>query len=95
MVRLWQIQHFQVYNVHLLTLTEVIRAGSSLGDINKCCPRWDVQDLVVTVGNGDILEASPHLSAGGLPPTTNPTFVNDGAGAQDPVAALGLPGGGG
>lgn len=46
---------------------------------------------MVTVGNGDVLEASPHLSAGGFPPTTNPTFVNDGVGAQNPVAALGLP----
>lgn len=73
-------------------LTQVIRAGSSLGDVNKCCPSRDVQDLVVTVGNADILEASRHLSAGGFLPATNPAFVNHGAGAQNPIAALGLPG---
>lgn len=62
-------------------LTEVIGAGSSLGDVDECCPSWDVQDLVVTVGNGDISEASRHLPAGGFLPATKPTFVNDGTGA--------------
>lgn len=47
---------------------------------------------MVAVGNGDILEASRHLSAGGFSPATNPAPVNDGAGAQHSVAALGLPG---
>lgn len=47
---------------------------------------------MVTVGNGDILEASRHLSAGGFSPATVPAFVNHSAGAQNPVAALGLPG---
>lgn len=73
-------------------LTQVIGAGSSLRDGNKCGPGRDVQDLVVTVGNGEVLEASRHLSAGGLPPAAKPAFVNHGAGAQDPIAALGLPG---
>lgn len=83
---------FRGLDVRSLTLTEVIRAGSSFGDINKRCPSWDVQDFVVTVGDGDILEASPDLSAGGFPPATNPTPVNHGAGVQNPVTALGLPG---
>lgn len=83
---------FQGQDVGSLILTEVIRAGSSFGDINKRCTSWDVQDFVVTKGDGDILEASPHLSAGGVPPATNPTSVNHGAGVQNPVTALGLPG---
>lgn len=48
---------------------------------------------MVTVGNADILEAARHLSAGGFLPATNPAFVNHGAGAQKPIAALRLPGG--
>lgn len=74
-------------------LTQVVGAGSPLGDVNKCSPRRDVQDLVVTVGNGDILEASRHLSAGGFSPAANPASVDHGAGAQNAIAALGLAGG--
>lgn len=76
-------------------LTQVVGAGSPLGDVNKCSPRRDVQDLVVTVGNGDVLEASRHLSAGGFSPAANPASVHHGAGAQNAIAALGLGRGGG
>lgn len=73
-------------------LTQVIRAGSSLCDVNECSSRWDVQDLVVTKGNCDILEASRHLSAGSVPPTTHSTFVNHRASAQHPITTLRLAG---
>lgn len=76
----------------LLRLTQVVRACSSLCDVNECSSGWDVQDLVVTKGNGDILEASSHLSTGGIPPTTHSTLVNHGAGAKHPIAPLGLAG---
>lgn len=74
----------------LSDLTQVIRTGSSLRDVNECSSRWDVQDLVVTKGNRDILEASRHLSTGGVPPTTDSTLVNHRAGAQYPITTLGL-----
>lgn len=73
-------------------LTQVIRAGSSLRDVNESSSGWDVQDLVVTKGNRDILEASCHLSTGGVSPATHPTLVNHRARAQNPVATLGLAG---
>lgn len=76
----------------LLDLTQVIWAGTSLCDVNESSSGWDVQDLVVTEGNGDILEASRHLSTGAVPPTTHPTLVYHGAGAQNPIATLGLAG---
>lgn len=47
---------------------------------------------MVTEGNGDILEVARHLSTGAVPPTTHPTLVNHGAGAQYPIATLGLAG---
>lgn len=71
-------------------ITQVIRTRSSLCDVNECSSGRDVKDLVVTKGNRDILEASSHLSTGGFPPTTDSTFVNHRAGAQYPIAALGL-----
>lgn len=73
-------------------LTQVVRAGSSLCDVNECGSRWDVQDLVVTKGNADILEASRHLSTGALPPSTHSAFVNHRARAQYPVTTLRLAG---
>ena len=75
-----------------MCITEVIRAGSSLCDVNERSSGWDVQDLVVTEGNGDILEAPRHLSTGAVPPTTHSALVNHRAGAQNPVAALRLAG---
>lgn len=74
-------------------LTEVIGAGSSLCDLNKSSTGWDVKDLVVTEGNCDILEASSHLPAGGVPPTTDSTSVDQRVRAQHPVASFGLSGG--
>lgn len=77
------------------SLTEVIRAGPPLCDVNECSAGWDVQELVVTQGNRGILEASRHLSAGAFPPTTHSAFINHRAGAQDTVTALSLAGEGG
>lgn len=74
----------------LLHLTQVVRACSSLRDVNKRGSERNVQDLVVTEGNRDILEASRHLSTGGVPPTAHSTLVNYSTGAQNPVTALGL-----
>lgn len=74
----------------LLHLTQVVGACSSLRDVNKRGSEWNVQDLVVTKGNRDILEASRHLSTGGVPPTAHATLVNHSTRAQNPVAALGL-----
>ncbi len=78
--------------VCVLDLTQVIRAGPSLCDVNECSSGRDVQDLVVTKGNRDILEVSRHLSTGGVPATTHSTLVNHGGGAQYPIATLGLAG---
>jgi len=75
-----------------LHLTQVVRACSSLRDVDECGSGWDVQDLVVTKGNRGILEASRHLSTRGVPPTTYPTLVNHRAGAQHPIATLSLAG---
>lgn len=75
---------------HLLDLTQVVGARSSLCDVNERCAGWDVQDLVVTEGNRDVLEASRHLSTGGVPPTAHATLVNQSARAQHPVTTLGL-----
>lgn len=79
-----------VHDFVCVGLTQVIRAGSSLCDVNECSSGWDVQDLVVTKGNCDILEAPRHLSAGGVPPTTHSAFVNHRAGAQHPITTLSL-----
>lgn len=76
----------------LVCITQVIRAGSSLRDVNERSSRRDVQDLVVTKGNGDILEAARHLSTGAVPPTTHSALVNHRAGAQNPIATLRLVG---
>lgn len=76
----------------LLHLTQVVRACSSLRDVDQRGSGWDVQDLVVTKRNRDILETSRHLSTGGIPPTAHPTLVNHRAGAQHSIATLGLAG---
>lgn len=52
-------------------LTEVIRAGSSLGDVDERSASRDIQDLVVAEGDGDIPEAPRHFSARGVLPTTH------------------------
>ncbi len=72
------------------SLTQVIWAGSSLCDVDESSSRRDVQDLVVTKGNRDILEVSRHLSTGRFLPTTYSTLVNHRARAQYPVATLRL-----
>lgn len=73
-------------------LTEVVGAGSSLRDVNESGSGWDVQDLVVTKGDGGILEASRHFSTRRVLPTTHSALVNHSAGAQHPVTALRLEG---
>lgn len=73
-------------------LTEVIGAGSSLGDVDERGAGGDVQDLVVAEGDGDIPEAPRHLSAGGVPPTAHAAPVDRGAGAEDPVTTFSLAG---
>lgn len=79
--------------VCLRHLTQIVWACSSLCDVNECSSRWDVQDFVVTKGNRDIMEASRHLSTGGVLPTAHSALVYHRAGAQDPITALGLAGG--
>ena len=64
----------------------------SLRDVDESGSGWDVQDLVVTEGHRDILEASRHLPTGGVPPTTHSTLVDHSAGAQDPITTLRLAG---
>lgn len=89
------LSHISVVHWHLANqwhLTKVVGAGSSLRDVNESSSGWDVQDLVVTKGNGSILEASRHFSTGRVLPTTHSTLVNHSAGAQHPVTALSLEG---
>lgn len=71
-------------------LTEVIRAGSSLGDVDERSASRDVKNLVVAEGDGDILEAPRHLSAGGVSPTTHSAPVHRGARAKDPITTFSL-----
>lgn len=76
----------------LLHLTQVVRACSSLCDVNERSSQRDIQDLVVTKGNSDILEAPCHLSTGDVLSTTHSALINHRAGAQYPVTALSLEG---
>lgn len=73
-------------------LTEVIRAGFSLGDIDERSASRDVKNLVVAEGDGDIPEAPRHLSAGGVPSTTHPAPVHHGARAEDAITTFSLAG---
>lgn len=75
-------------------LTEVVGAGSSLGDIDERRASRDVQDLVVAEGDGDVLEAPRHLSTGRVLPTAHSTPVHRGTGAENPVATFSLAGSG-
>lgn len=71
-------------------LTEIIRAGSSLGDVDERSACRDVKNLVVAEGDGDIPEAPRHLSAGGIPPTAHSAPVHHGPRAQDPITTFSL-----
>lgn len=71
-------------------LTEVIGAGSSLGDVDERSASRDVKNLVVAEGDGDIPEAPRHLSAGGVPPTAHSAPVHHGARAEDSITTFSL-----
>lgn len=75
-----------------MSITQVVGARLSLGDVDERSSGRDVQDLVVTKGNRDILEAPRHLSAGDVPPSTHTALVDHRAGAQNPVTTLRLGG---
>lgn len=70
--------------------TEVVGTRSPLCDVDKGRSSRDVQDLMVTQGNRDILEASCHSPTGALPPTTHSTPIRHSAGVQYSITALGL-----